>query len=634
MDNQSLKLAPKRYRARNMSVTLAVVLSAVALCTVSPAQRFAYVGNYNSNNVSVFLVDDTSGGLTPISGSPFSVGVQPYGITSDSGGNFIYVANRGSNTISVFSRNPFTGTLTEISGSPFTTGNQPTSIAMDATGRYAFVTNVIDSNVYVYSRDSGTGALSFLAAYATGFHPFVVTVDTLNRFVYVANQDTADVSGFSFNSTNGSLATIPGSPFPARSRPRGIAVERTGQFAYVANYGLSEGSCGNGCNITAYSIDQTTGALSELVGSPYPAGTNPIWLLIDAQGHFLYTPNIISNDVTAYQINRSTGALTAIAGQPFFSGMGAVSIAMDPTNSFLVGANVYGDTVSSLRVDSLSGALLPSAGSPYGAGASFPIAVAVVGYPDSDSSSPTLFGNNTFHGNQTVLGSINASSFVGSGAGLTAVNASSLGGIAANNYARLDVGNSFTGNQTVNGSVAASAISGNGSGLTNLLPANIAAGTGAINITGNAATANSAINAANLGGVAATNYARVDVTNTFQANQSITGNLSTTGNFTSGGTISIGGGTPITKHISTLFPNVAFNTKLGPTTCLLWQSPASAADGDTVVAGLSATLMSSNIVYAAFFNAATATVTVRICNPTGAPTTIGSGNIRVDVWKH
>src|SRR5437867_3642780 len=234
MESQSLKLAPKR-RAHNVSLTLAVVLSVVALCTVSPAQRFAYVADYNSNNVSVFLVDGTSGGLTLISGSPFSVGSQPYGITSDSGGNFIYVANRGSNTITVFSRNPSTGTLTEISGSPFTTGNEPTSIAIDATGRYAFVTNVIDSNVYVYSRDSGTGALSFLAAYATGFHPFVVTVDTLNRFVYVANQDTADVSGFSFNSTNGSLTTIPGSPFPARSRPRGVAVERTGQFAYVAN---------------------------------------------------------------------------------------------------------------------------------------------------------------------------------------------------------------------------------------------------------------------------------------------------------------------------------------------------------------------------------------------------------------
>jgi hypothetical protein len=27
-------------------------------------------------------------------------------------------------------------------------------------------------------------------------------------------------------------------------------------------------------------------------------------------------------------------------------------------------------------------------------------------------------------------------------------------------------------------------------------------------------------------------------------------------------------------------------------------------------------------------------VSVRICNPTGSPTTLGAGNIRVDLWKH
>ena len=206
-------------------------------------------------------------------------------------------------------------------------------------------------------------------------------------------------------------------------------------------------------------------------------------------------------------------------------------------------------------------------------------------------------------------------------------------------FALLNGGNSFVGNQVVNGVVTASSFVGDGSGVSNINPANIASGTAAINISGtaasavNAATAANAVNSSNLSGVAGSKYARLDVANAFQANQSITGDLSATGNVSSGGTMTIGGGgTPITKHVSVLFQNVALNTNLSPTTCTVWSGTVSgAADGDTVAAGLPSSLMSANIVYSAW--ARNGGVTVRICNPTGAPTTVGAGNIRVDVWK-
>lgn len=67
-------------------------------------------------------------------------------------------------------------------------------------------------------------------------------------------------------------------------------------------------------------------------------------------------------------------------------------------------------------------------------------------------------------------------------------------------------------------------------------PASLSGGTAGISITGNAATATSATNSTSLGGVVATNYARLDVGNTFAANQSITGNVSATGKMLVGGT--------------------------------------------------------------------------------------------------
>jgi hypothetical protein len=66
-----------------------------------------------------------------------------------------------------------------------------------------------------------------------------------------------------------------------------------------------------------------------------------------------------------------------------------------------------------------------------------------------------LNGGNTFSGDQTVNGAMSATSFTGSGIGLTGVNAATLGGVTSTNYARLDIGNSFTGNQSISGNLSA-----------------------------------------------------------------------------------------------------------------------------------------------------------------------------------
>jgi hypothetical protein len=86
-----------------------------------------------------------------------------------------------------------------------------------------------------------------------------------------------------------------------------------------------------------------------------------------------------------------------------------------------------------------------------------------------------LSGGNTFTGNQTMNGSVSATSFVGSGAGLTGVDAAIMGGIALANYARIDTGNSFTGNQSVSGtlSIAGTTTMGGGTPIVKHLSATL-----------------------------------------------------------------------------------------------------------------------------------------------------------------
>ena len=128
-------------------------------------------------------------------------------------------------------------------------------------------------------------------------------------------------------------------------------------------------------------------------------------------------------------------------------------------------------------------------------------------------------------------------------------------------------------------------------------------------------------------------YAQLATNNTFSGNQVINGTITVANNLSAAGSVTIGGGTPITKHISMLFQNATFNTKLAPGSCYLYIAGVpQAADGDTVAVGMGSSLMNATIVYSAW--ASTGSVQIRVCNPSGSPTTLGSGNIRVDVWKH
>jgi hypothetical protein len=120
------------------------------------------------------------------------------------------------------------------------------------------------------------------------------------------------------------------------------------------------------------------------------------------------------------------------------------------------------------------------------------------------------------------------------------------------------------------------------------------------------------------------------------------GDVTANGNVAAAGSVTIGtGGTPILKHMSVpqSLPSSFNGVKLAPGSCTVATfSFTSAADGDTIALGPSSLLMSANVVLSAW--ASNGNVNVRICNPTGTPTTLpvppsGSAlTIRIDLWKH
>jgi 6-phosphogluconolactonase len=108
-------------------------------------------------------------------------------------------------------------------------------------------------------------------------------------------------------------------------------------------------------NVSAYTIDSSTGALTAVSGSPFPAGTYPFSVGVAPLGKFVYVANDFSNNISAYTINMSTGALTAVSGSPF-PGAGTnttpVSVAVDPSGKFAYVVNEGSGNVSAYAIDS------------------------------------------------------------------------------------------------------------------------------------------------------------------------------------------------------------------------------------------------------------------------------------------
>jgi 6-phosphogluconolactonase (cycloisomerase 2 family) len=55
------------------------------------------------------------------------------------------------------------------------------------------------------------------------------------RFAYATNHFDNDVSGYTIDATTGALTAIAGSPFDTGIRPQNVAIDPTGRFAYVVN---------------------------------------------------------------------------------------------------------------------------------------------------------------------------------------------------------------------------------------------------------------------------------------------------------------------------------------------------------------------------------------------------------------
>jgi 6-phosphogluconolactonase len=190
----------------------------------------------------------------------------------------------------------------------------------------------------------------------------------------VANTLSNNVSGYTIDPSTGALTAIAGSPFPEElhAHPTSVAVDPSGKFAYVANKNFeNEDFLPRKGTISGYTIDPSTGALTAIAGSPFKtAGLFPTSVAVDPSGKFAYVANVGSNNVLGYTINPTTGALAPMRRlKPIMSGSQPFSVAVDPSGKFAYVANLnLAGNVSGYAINPTSGRLTLIAGTPFAAG--------------------------------------------------------------------------------------------------------------------------------------------------------------------------------------------------------------------------------------------------------------------------
>jgi 6-phosphogluconolactonase len=279
---------------------------AVQALALHPSKKFLYAANSAENDISLFTIA-TDGMLTEVTPrTSISNGTDastPTMLAMDPGGAYLYVGNAGGTTsISVFSINSTSGQLTPISGSPFAIGISPLNMVLAPGGNILYVTGGgAPGWIEAWNLSSGV-LLSPPQLVQPGTNPYGLAISPNGSYLYTANTGDNSISEFSIGSSG--LTEISGSPIgESYTAPLALLVDNTSSYLFVANEGST--------NLAGYSIG-SGGGITLLASSPFATNAGPDTIASDTAGKYLFVGNQSSPVVQSFGLNTSNGTLEII----------------------------------------------------------------------------------------------------------------------------------------------------------------------------------------------------------------------------------------------------------------------------------------------------------------------------------
>jgi hypothetical protein len=319
-----------------------------------------------NSNIEEFAVGG-NGILTPQE-TFFTKGINPFRILGDSSGNYIYVLEHDAPDSNAYTGNKLSSnSCTEALGSAATSCGDITVFSVNqTTGR---LTPVVDAQV-----TSANG--SELPYFPVPANPIDFVFASNYFFVLSGTPATGDsVFPYSYSLNNGQLTVSQNTSQPLNIAQATAIVSGAG-YVYVLDNEPITIPAGTQGSFTAGTYSSQIlpfsagngGALQPQTGGIVPDDaslSNPIYLLVEAKGRFVYVVNQGNNSnttnpqsgVAGYVSDLSTHQLSFIAGEPYGTGAGPQCMVEDPSDQFVYEADAYDNSVYGRVVDPNSGAL-------------------------------------------------------------------------------------------------------------------------------------------------------------------------------------------------------------------------------------------------------------------------------------
>ncbi len=338
------------------------------------------------NQIAGFKVDDYTGNLTQIPGSPFSVsGANPVDILIRPGGRYIYVLNQGSggsqgvrgtsSGISVFAVGG-DGTLTYQVGYQ-SQGFVPIYEQFDSTGNYLYVLDKYspsgdgNGSITAFLIDPNTGRLTLVtnsqtqingvntAYFEVGANPIMMKSTGACLFTVdgTATATGESITPYGINGANGQLTVATNGVIPI-SATSITSINGSGSYVFLTDTNSNSilpFSVGSGCTLTTL----TGGVVPNLSGT-----SNPVYTFLDNSNKYLYVLNQGTGSITTpnstlsgYTLTASTQQLTPLPGAPYPVGSGPVCMVEDTSNKYVYISNHNDGTITGKVIDPTTGRL-------------------------------------------------------------------------------------------------------------------------------------------------------------------------------------------------------------------------------------------------------------------------------------
>ena len=290
--------------------------------------NLVYAANAASQTIGAYQV--STGALTAVSGSPFSISFTPQAVVVSRADTYLYVSATGGGIYgySIGSN----GSLTSLGQ---LVGNDVLAMDVSPDGQGLVGLDATAQVLDVFQIDTSTGALTLLpqTPYTTASipSPRVVRFAPSGAYIFAA-LGSAGEAVFSFTTASGLAGQVQSLALSATTvSDNSLAVNSASTLLYVARSGTSSG-------VAVYSIG-TNGSLSPVAGSPFAAGNTPSDVVVDPTGKYVYAANRGDGTISGFLIG-STVALTPLGGSPYGSGALVTSLAVDKSSTYLLaGAN-------------------------------------------------------------------------------------------------------------------------------------------------------------------------------------------------------------------------------------------------------------------------------------------------------